>query len=109
MPSRVAILTIADLGAAGKREDTSGGAIAAWATGAGHTVAAREIVPDETDRIAAVVCRWAGDGAADLIVTTGGARPSSRDVDTRGTEAGDRAQVAGIAGAEPPTWPRPAP
>ena len=99
MTIRVAILTISDLGAAGRREDTSGAAIAAWATGAGHTVAAREIIPDETDRIAGVLSRWADDGVADLIVTTGGTGLSPRDVTPEATEAVIEREVPGIAEA----------
>ncbi|MBI4500260.1 MAG: MogA/MoaB family molybdenum cofactor biosynthesis protein [Gemmatimonadetes bacterium] len=96
---RVAILTVSDLGAAGKREDTSGAAIAAWATEKGHTVAAREIVPDESDQIAGVLCRWADDGEADLILTTGGTGLSPRDVTPEATDAVIEREVPGIAEA----------
>jgi molybdopterin adenylyltransferase len=99
MTIRVAILTISDLGAAGKREDTSGAAIATWATASGHGVAAREVVPDESDRIAAVLCRWADDAVADLIVTTGGTGLSPRDATPEATAAVIEREVPGIAEA----------
>src|SRR5215469_6521957 len=99
MSIRVAILTISDLGAAGKREDTSGAAIAGWATQKGHTVVAREMVPDETDRIASVLSRWADDVAADLILTTGGTGLAPRDVTPEATEAIIERRIPGIAEA----------
>lgn len=99
MTVRVAILTISDLGAAGKREDTSGDAIAAWAAEQGHEVAAREIVPDETDRIAAHLVRWADDETADLVVTTGGTGFGPRDVTPEATRAVLDRDAPGIAEA----------
>jgi molybdopterin adenylyltransferase len=99
MPIRVAILTISDLGAAGKREDTSGAAIASWAESRGYSVAARDTVPDESDRIAHVLSRWADDGVADLILTTGGTGLSPRDVTPEATEAVIEREVPGIAEA----------
>ena len=99
MPVRVAILTISDLGAAGKREDTSGAAIAAWVGEKGHALAAREIVPDESDRIAQVLIRWADDGDCDVILTTGGTGLSPRDVTPEATEAVIEREVPGIAEA----------
>src|SRR5689334_22249806 len=99
MPVRIAILTISDLGAAGKREDTSGATITAWVADRGHTLAAREIVPDESDRIAQVLTRWADDGECDVILTTGGTGLSSRDVTPEATEAVIEREVPGIAEA----------
>jgi molybdenum cofactor synthesis domain-containing protein len=69
---RLAILTVSDAGSRGERQDTSGDAIAAWAEGRGYRLAARELVPDETTRIAATIAAWADSDAADLVLTTGG-------------------------------------
>lgn len=99
MTIRVAILTVSDLGAAGQRADTSGDAIAAWAEGRGYALAAREIVPDETDRIAAVLTRWADDGVGDLILTTGGTGLAPRDVTPEATRAVLEREAPGIAEA----------
>ena len=99
MSIRVAILTISDLGAAGKREDTSGAAIVSWAKKLGYTIAARELVPDESDRIAGVLARWADDDQAHLILTTGGTGLSSRDVTPEATGAILEREVPGIAEA----------
>jgi molybdenum cofactor biosynthesis protein B len=93
------VLTISDLGAAGKREDTSGEAIVAWARKKGFTVAARELVPDESDRIAGVLLRWADDGVADVILTTGGTGLAPRDVTPEATQAVLEREAPGIAEA----------
>lgn len=98
-PVRVAVLTVSDLGAAGQRADTSGDAIVEWATGLGFTIAAREVVPDESDRIAAVLLGWADDGIADLILTTGGTGLSPRDVTPEATRAVVEKDAPGIAEA----------
>src|SRR5437763_889279 len=82
---RVAILTVSDLGAAGQREDTSGDAILAWAGERGYDVAVRSVVPDEPDRIAAKLARWADSGEVDVILTTGGTGLTERDVTPEAT------------------------
>ena len=99
MAIRVAVLTVSDLGAAGERDDTSGDAIAAWVERYGFAVAAREVVPDETDRIAAVLCRWADDNVAEVILTTGGTGLSPRDVTPEATRAALDREAPGIAEA----------
>ncbi|NIM52579.1 MAG: molybdenum cofactor biosynthesis protein [Gemmatimonadales bacterium] len=99
MAIRVAVLTVSDMGAAGKREDSSGDAIAAWAGGRGFEITAREVVPDETDQIAGVLARWADGDAADLIVTTGGTGLAPRDVTPEATRAVLEREAPGIAEA----------
>ncbi len=99
MELRVAVLTVSDLGAAGGREDASGDAIAEWAERRGYEVAARDLVPDESDMIVAVLTRWADDGAADLIVTTGGTGLAPRDVTPEATRAVLEREAPGIAEA----------
>jgi molybdopterin adenylyltransferase len=99
MAIRVAVLTVSDLGAAGKRTDTSGDAIVAWAQVSDFAMAAREVVPDETDLIAAVLCRWADDSVADVILTTGGTGLSPRDVTPEATRAVLDREAPGIAEA----------
>ncbi len=99
MELRVAVLTVSDLGAAGEREDASGDAVAEWAGRRGYEVAERDLVPDESDMIAAVLARWADDGAADLIVTTGGTGLAPRDVTPEATRAVLEREAPGIAEA----------
>jgi molybdenum cofactor biosynthesis protein B len=96
---RVAVLTVSDLGAAGEREDASGDAVAEWAERRGYEVAARDLVPDESDMIAAALTRWADDGTADLIVTTGGTGLAARDVTPEATRAVLEREAPGIAEA----------
>lgn len=99
MTIRLAILTISDAGHRGERPDASGDAIAAWAAGRGYALAAREIVPDETVRIAGALAAWADADGADLILTTGGTGLTSRDVTPEGTRAVLDKEAPGIAEA----------
>jgi molybdenum cofactor synthesis domain-containing protein len=107
---RVGILTVSTLGAAGKREDASGAAIAAWADARGYEVAARAIVPDDTAAIARLLAVWA-DGTAetrpptpdprppsmDLILTTGGTGLTPTDRTPEATRAVLEREAPGIA------------
>src|SRR2546425_10556405 len=109
---RIGILTISDLGAMGQRTDTSGDAILDWAAGRGYDVVVRSVVPDEPDRIAGKLVRWADSGEVDAILTTGGTGLTARDVTPEATTAIlERAAPgiaealrAGAAGAFPRAW-----
>jgi molybdenum cofactor synthesis domain-containing protein len=96
---RLAILTISDAGHRGERADTSGDAIAAWAHEHGYNLAARDLVPDETARIAAVLTAWADADLADLVLTTGGTGLTARDVTPEATRAVLDKEAPGIAEA----------
>lgn len=110
MAIRIAVLTVSDQGAAGARPDTSGDAIASWAAERGHEVTARELVPDESDRIAQVLVRWADDDVADVVLTTGGTGLGPRDVTPEATRAVLEREAPGIAeairAASQPAFPR---
>ncbi|HWP37802.1 MAG TPA: MogA/MoaB family molybdenum cofactor biosynthesis protein [Gemmatimonadales bacterium] len=99
MSVRIAVLTVSDLASQGKRQDVSGDAIAEWARGRGYSVAAREVVPDESDLIASVLARWADDGVADVLLTTGGTGLAPRDVTPEATRAVLDREAPGIAEA----------
>ncbi len=99
MSIRLAILTISDAGAWGERADASGDAIVAWAATAGCTVVARDLVPDETGRIAARLLAWADGDVADLILTTGGTGLTARDVTPEATRVVIEREAPGIAEA----------
>ncbi len=99
MAVRIAILTVSDACSAGSREDTSGDAIAGWIESAGFALAARDVVPDETDRIAQVLVRWADDDTADVILTTGGTGLAPRDVTPEATRAVIERDAPGVAEA----------
>jgi molybdenum cofactor synthesis domain-containing protein len=96
---RIGILTVSDLGALGQRADTSGDAIHAWAAAQGYEVAVRSVVPDETDRIAGKLARWADSGEVDVILTTGGTGLTARDVTPEATNATLERAAPGIAEA----------
>jgi len=99
VPVRIAILTISDAGHRGERADRSGDAIAMWAEGAGHRVAARALVPDETDRITSQLISWCDDDMADLVLTTGGTGLTARDRTPEATRAALEIEAPGIAEA----------
>jgi molybdenum cofactor synthesis domain-containing protein len=96
---RFAILTVSDLGAAGRRSDASGDAIERWAAARGFAVVDRAMVPDESDLIAGRLARWADEVAADVIVTTGGTGVAPRDVTPEATKAVVDREVPGLAEA----------
>ena len=96
---RLAILTVSDAGSRGERADGSGDLIASWATERGYALAQRALVPDETARIASVLCDWADGNQADIILTTGGTGLTGRDVTPEATRAVLDKEAPGIAEA----------
>ena len=78
IPVNIAILTVSDTRTAAN--DTSGDALAARITGAGHRLAARAIVRDDPDAIERVLRTWIADAAIDAVITTGGTGITGRDV-----------------------------
>lgn len=93
MTRRVSVLTVSDGVAAGKREDTSGAAAAAWIRDRGWELAEHRTVPDEIDRIRPELVRAADEGVH-LVLTLGGTGLGPRDVTPEAT--------AGIIGREAP-------
>jgi molybdenum cofactor synthesis domain-containing protein len=96
---RIGILTVSDLGAQGRRDDTSGDSIATWAAKRGFEVAVRSIVPDETNLIVSKLTRWADSGEVDVVLTTGGTGLAERDVTPEATAAALDRAAPGIAEA----------
>jgi molybdopterin adenylyltransferase len=97
MPIRVAILTISDACSRGERKDTSGDTIVAWASARTYTIADRALVPDETVDIVRTLTVWCDDGAADLVLTTGGTGLAPRDVTPEATRSVIEREAQGIA------------
>lgn len=93
---RIGILTVSDRGARGEREDAAGPLLAELAEGAGHTVAARALVPDEREEIAAMLREWADSGRCEVVLTTGGTGLTPRDVTPEATLAVAERQVPGL-------------
>ena len=77
-PVRFAVLTVSDTRSAA--DDRSGDVLAERIAGAGHHLAARAILPDERDRIAAQLRDWVADAAVDAVLSTGGTGLTGRDV-----------------------------
>jgi molybdenum cofactor synthesis domain-containing protein len=94
---RVAIVTVSDRSARGERPDVSGPALRERLTRAGHNVAQTAIVPDEQPLIERLLCAWADEGAADVILTTGGTGLGERDRTPEATAAVCDRLVPGIA------------
>jgi molybdenum cofactor biosynthesis protein B len=78
IPVRFAVLTVSD--SRSLAEDRSGQTLADRITGAGHILAARELVPDDRAAIRGVVEAWVAEPEVDVVITTGGTGFTGRDV-----------------------------
>ena len=94
---RLAILTVSTAGAAGKRKDTSGDAIAEWARERKYEIAARTLVTDDVNAIVRQLLEWCDGEQADLVLTTGGTGLSSTDVTPEATHVVIERDAPGIA------------
>lgn len=77
-PLNIAVLTVSDTRTFA--DDTSGDTLAERVTGAGHTLSARALLPDDVDAIASQMRAWIADIGIDAILSTGGTGFSPRDV-----------------------------
>lgn len=93
---RAAILTLSDKGAAGKRIDESGPALAAWLADKGVHAVQTQVIPDDFGQIVTVLTEWADADTADLILTTGGTGVAPRDVTPEATQQVVERVVPGI-------------
>ncbi|MGJ4891588.1 molybdenum cofactor biosynthesis protein B [Bradyrhizobium sp. HKCCYLRH3099] len=78
IPLNIAVLTVSDTRALA--DDKSGNTLSDRLTAAGHTLAARDIVTDDVEKIRGVVKGWIADSGVDVIITTGGTGFTGRDV-----------------------------
>ena len=78
VPVRIAVLTVSDTRDASN--DTSGDALAARIADAGHVLAARTLLKDDREQIAAQLRRWIADPGIDVVISTGGTGLTGRDV-----------------------------
>jgi len=78
LPIRIAVVTVSDTRAL--EDDRSGATLVGRIEGAGHIVAAREIVKDEADVIAELLRGWIADETIDVVIATGGTGLTGRDV-----------------------------
>jgi molybdopterin adenylyltransferase len=94
---RVAVLTISDSVAKGKREDLSGPAVVAFCRGLGWEVVAGLRVADDTADISQQLRELADSGRVDVIVTSGGTGIGPRDNTPEATQAIADRVIPGIA------------
>jgi molybdenum cofactor synthesis domain-containing protein len=99
VPFAAAVLTTSDQGAKGEREDTSGTIIKELLASVGANIVRYQVIPDDFDRIAENLRRWADGGEVQLIVTTGGTGLGPRDVTPQATLSVLDCEIVGIAEA----------
>ncbi|ADO41533.1 molybdenum cofactor biosynthesis protein B [Ketogulonicigenium vulgare] len=78
IPLNIAVLTVSDTRALA--DDRSGDVLVQRLGDAGHTLAARAILPDERAVIADQLRAWCADPAIDVVISTGGTGLTGRDV-----------------------------
>ena len=78
VPIRIAVLTVSDTRVL--EDDRSGDVLAGRIEGAGHVLAAREIVKDDRGLIANQLRTWCADPSIDAVISTGGTGLTGRDV-----------------------------
>ena len=83
--TRVAILTVSDSCAQGRREDASGPAIREILSAGGFEIGHERVVPDDREAIARELTRFSGEGGCDLVFTAGGTGLGPRDVTPEAT------------------------
>ena len=76
-PVSIAVMTVSDTRT--PETDTSGDILAQRLQDAGHHLAARCIVTDDKDKIAAQVQSWIDDPQIDVVISTGGTGLTGRD------------------------------
>jgi molybdenum cofactor biosynthesis protein B len=78
LPVRIAVLTVSDTRSLA--DDRSGNTLVERLEGAGHVLAAREIVKDDVGTIVEQLAAWIDDPEIDCVITTGGTGVTGRDV-----------------------------
>ncbi len=93
----VAIITVSDKGAKGKREDLSGETIRYILKKIDAQVTSYQIVPDEPDLIQSAIIEAVDKLKVDLVLTTGGTGLAARDITPEATRAVIEKTVPGIS------------
>ncbi len=78
LPVNIAVLTVSD--SRTLADDKSGQRLEDMLTADGHSLAAREIVTDDGDKIVAALKKHIADPQVDVVITTGGTGVTGRDV-----------------------------
>lgn len=99
MTVRAAVVTVSTSRAAGEATDEGGPELERFAERIGAQVVAREVVPDDWDRIAAVLRDLADHNRCELILTTGGTGFAPSDVTPEATRESIEREAPGLAEA----------
>ncbi len=94
---RVAVITVSDRAARGEYEDVSGPTLVGILEGMGAAVVATHVLPDDPDRLAALLRRLADEEDVHLILTTGGTGPTPRDLTPEATRRVIEREMPGLA------------
>ncbi|MHB1219883.1 MAG: molybdenum cofactor biosynthesis protein B [Alphaproteobacteria bacterium] len=94
LPVNIAVLTVSDT--RNLADDKSGQTLVDRITGAGHKLAAREIVTDDQDKIVARLRAWIADPAIDVVIATGGTGVTGRDVTPEAFESVYEKKIEGF-------------
>lgn len=96
---RIGIVTVSDRSSQGLREDLSGQWLAELVRKIPAEVAARPVVPDEKNRIQAVLISLVDDLDCEIVLTTGGTGIGSRDVTPEATSEILEKEIPGLSEA----------
>jgi len=77
-PVRIAVLTVSDTRTL--ETDTSGATLVERLAGAGHKLAARELVTDDISKVRSLVQSWIAADDVDAVISTGGTGLTGRDI-----------------------------
>ena len=90
----IAVMTVSDTRT--EADDKSGKLLVQRLTEAGHNLAARAIVRDETDAITARLKAWIEDEGIDVVIATGGTGLTGRDVTPEAFESLYDKEISGF-------------
>ncbi|HEX6624027.1 MAG TPA: MogA/MoaB family molybdenum cofactor biosynthesis protein, partial [Pyrinomonadaceae bacterium] len=96
---RAVVITVSDRCARGEQEDVSGETLAGLLREAGAEIAARLILADDLEPLAAALREQAGRADVNLVVTTGGTGLGPRDNTPEATRAVVEREVPGLSEA----------
>jgi len=94
LPVHIAVLTVSDTRSLA--DDKSGQILVDRLEAAGHVLADRKIVTDETDQIVAQLRSWIADANVDVVIATGGTGVTGRDVTPEAFESVYEKSVPGF-------------
>lgn len=94
---KVAVITISDSVARGEREDKSGPAVVARCRELGFQIDSELRIPDDCEKIQALLRELADTKKVDLILTAGGTGLGPRDVTPEATQAIADKMIPGFA------------